>query len=115
MPFLNGLQLADPEFDCSGRIDTLVGIVACNECTYDEVVSSCNRRFKAHKTIFGWAIGGERPSASDQKTTTVSIKASAKKDSQDTLEDSQASVERDSDRRYGIKSPWRDPTPELAN
>ena len=56
MPFLKGLQLADPEFDRSGRIDILLGIVACNECTHDEVVSSSNRRFKANRTIFGWAV-----------------------------------------------------------
>ena len=56
MPFLQGLPLADPEFDRSGRIDLLLGISACNECSLDEVVSSPNRRFKAMKTIFGWAL-----------------------------------------------------------
>ena len=90
MPFLKCLQLADPEFDHSGRIDILLGIVPCNECTYDEVVSSSNCRFKAHKTIFGWAIGGERPSASAEETTIVSMKASAKQDSHHILEESQA-------------------------
>ena len=86
MLFLKGLQLADPEFDRSGKIDVLLGIVACNECTHDEVVSSFNRRFKAHKTIFGWAIGGERPSAlNDQETSTISMKASAKEDPTHTL------------------------------
>ena len=95
--------------------------MACNECTHNDVVSSNNHRFKAHKTIFGWAISGKRPPASDQETTTVSMKASAKEDSHYTLEESQAkgsikdNVERDSDRRYKVKNSSRDPTPELAN
>ena len=140
MPFLKGLQLVDPEFDRSGRIDVLLGIVACNECTHDEVVSSFNRRFKAHMTIFGWAVGGERPSASTQDTSTICMKASAEEDPTHTLlkefwkleevpgydshftpEESQAmesfkdSVQRDPDGRYRVKLPRRDPAPELGN
>ena len=78
MSFLKGLQLADPEFDHSGKIDILLGIAACNECTYDDVVSAPNRRFKAHKTIFGWAIGGERPAGAAPNFTTTCMKASVK-------------------------------------
>ena len=85
MPFLQGLQLTDPEFDPSGRINILLGIVACNECTYDEVVSSVNHHFKAHKTIFGWAVGKERPFASAQEISTICMKPSAKEEPTHTL------------------------------
>ena len=63
LPFLKGKPLADPEFDRSGKVDLLLGIVLCNQCTRDEVVSSPNRKFKAHRTIFGCTIGGEQPSS----------------------------------------------------
>ena len=87
MPFFHGLQLVDPEFDYSERINILLGIVACNECTHNEVVSSSNHCFKAHKTIFCWAVGGERPPASAQETSmcTICLKVSAKEDPIHTL------------------------------
>ena len=139
MSFLKGLQLADPEFDRSGKIDILLGIAACNECTYDDVVSAPNRRFKAHKTIFGWAIGGERPAGAAPNFATTCLKAAAKEDPTHELlrafwrleevpgsdgdfsaEESQAvesfhdSMQRDPDGRYRVKLPRKDPTPELG-
>ncbi len=135
MSFLRGLHLADPEFDHSGKIDILLDIAACNECTYDDVVSSPNHRFKAHKTIFGWAIGGERPAGESPDSTTC-LKASVKEDltcellrkfwkleevpgsdSDFTTEETQAmheGVQRDPNGRYRVTLPRKDPIPELG-
>ena len=61
LPFLEGKPLADPEFDRSGKVDLLLGIVPCNQCTYDEVVSSPNRKFKAEPSSAGPSEGSSQP------------------------------------------------------
>ncbi len=126
------------EFDHSGKIDIILGIAACNECTYDDVVSSPYHRFKAHKTIFGWVIGDERPAGEPPDSTTC-LKASVKEDltcellrefwkleefpcsdSDFTTEETQAmeafheGVQRDPDGRYRVTLLRKDPIPELG-
>ena len=80
LPFLKGKLLADPEFDRSGKVDLLLGIVPCNQCTRDEVVSSPNRNFKAHRTIFGWTSGGEQPSSRGSGGRPTVMKTTTKED-----------------------------------
>ena len=57
--FLQGKQLADPEFSHSGRIDLLLSIADLNRCMYDESESTPDRSFRAWNSVFGWIIGGQ--------------------------------------------------------
>ena len=139
LPFLEGKPLADPEFDRSGKVDLLLGIVACNQCTYDEVVSSPNRKFKAHRTIFGWTIGGEQPTSRCSNERPTVMRTTAKEDptyallkefwtleqvpgcsNYFTAEEDQAlyhfkdTVQREPDGRYQVRLPRKVPTPELG-
>ena len=139
LPFLKGKPLADPEFDRSGKVDLLLGIVPCNQCTYDEVVSSPNRKFKAHRTIFGWTIGGEQPTSRCSNGRHTVKRTTAKEDptyallkefwtleqvpgcsNYFTAEEEQAmdhfkdTVRREPDGWYQVKLPRKVPTPELG-
>ncbi len=59
LPFLEGKQLADPEFGHSGRIDLLLSIADSNRCTYDESESIPDRSFRTWNSVFGWIVGGQ--------------------------------------------------------
>ena len=56
---LQGLNLADPNWDKPGRINLLLG-------SKDQVLHSRDRRLTAQDTIFGWMIGG---STAGEKTS----------------------------------------------
>ena len=58
MPFLKGLQLADPDLGSHGKIDLLLGLPDFIRCKEDQSVSSPTRCLTAEKTLFGWAVGG---------------------------------------------------------
>ncbi len=54
LPFLEGKQLADPEFRRSGRIDLLLSIADSNRCTYDESESTFDRSFRTCVWLDSW-------------------------------------------------------------
>ncbi len=55
LPFLQGKQLADPEFGKSGLID----IADTNRCIYDQSESTSDRSFRTWNSVFGWIVGGQ--------------------------------------------------------
>ena len=74
MPFIKGLQLADPDLGISRKIDLLLGITYCNRCTEEGLVSSPDKWLVAQNTIFGWAVGG---SVNGDNTPNVCLTATA--------------------------------------
>ena len=74
MPFLKGLQLADPDLGISGKIDFLLGVTDCNRCTEEGLISSPDKCLVAQNTIFGWAVGG---SVNGDNTPNVCLTATA--------------------------------------
>ena len=57
-PFLQGLALADPNFDHPGRIDLLFGSDILDEVMLPGRRSSDDRTLHAWETVFGWSIRG---------------------------------------------------------
>ena len=55
---LQGLNLADPNWDKPGRINLLLGSKVYSIAQKDQVLHSRDRRLTAQDTIFGWMIGG---------------------------------------------------------
>jgi len=59
-PFLQGLQLADPNFDHPGKIDMLIGSDILDEIMLPgRRLSSDDRKLHALETVFGWSIRGK--------------------------------------------------------
>ena len=58
-PFLQGLPLADPNFDHPGRIDMLLGLDILDEIMLPGRCSSDDRTLHSWETIFGWSIRGK--------------------------------------------------------
>ncbi len=59
LPFLEGKQLADPEFGQSGQINLLLSIADSNRCLYDQSESTPDRSFRTWNSVFGWIVGGQ--------------------------------------------------------
>ena len=54
LPVFRDLTLADPEYFYNCKLDLLLGIAHCNQCSLVGTVLSDDKFFKAEKTIFGW-------------------------------------------------------------
>ena len=76
-PFLKDLELADPEFDCPGRIDLLLGGTLCQQIILGEKRCTDDKRLYARDTIFGWAITGEWDVSSRNAMVNVCLRSSA--------------------------------------
>ena len=59
LPFLQGLPLADPNFDHPGRIDLLFGSDIIDDIVLPGRRSSDDCKLHAWETVFGWSVGGE--------------------------------------------------------
>ena len=137
-PFLKDLELADPEFDCPGRIDLLLGGTLCQQIILGEKRCTDDKRLYARDTIFVWTITGEwdvssrnamvnvclRSSAIDQQTHQVErfwkIEDVPSPNLHLSLGDSQAvdhfkdTHSRDNDGRYIVRLPRHQPPLELG-
>lgn len=58
LPYLNGLELADPEFNKSGRIDLLLGSAVHGEIILDGLIKGIPGQPIAQKTELGWIVSG---------------------------------------------------------
>lgn len=58
LPFLDGLQLADPSYTSNARIDLLIDVGSFNSCCRGETCQSAIPSLKAELMIFGWTVGG---------------------------------------------------------
>ena len=59
LPHLQGLTLADPNFDIPGRIDLLIGSDLMEQVLLMEAKRGPPNTASAYNTIFGWAIFGQ--------------------------------------------------------
>ena len=76
-PFLNDLQLADPDYQPNCRIDILLGIKQCIHCSLHGVSMSADKNWKAEETIFGWAVGGTAETVENTCTTPTCLQMEA--------------------------------------
>ena len=58
-PFLQGLALADPQFDQPGSVDLLFGMDVLDEVLQPGRVSSPDKKIHAWETIYGWSLRGK--------------------------------------------------------
>ena len=58
-PFLQGLDLADPNFDQPACIDMLFGLDVLGELLLNERRASNNKTIFAQETVFGWSVRGK--------------------------------------------------------
>ncbi|XP_046142834.1 uncharacterized protein LOC123988088 [Osmia bicornis bicornis] len=65
LPHLHGLQLADPDFPQSRRIDLIIGVEVYNSVLLSEVVRGPPRTPLAQKTQLGWIVSGPTPQAAE--------------------------------------------------
>ena len=138
-PAFSSLQLADPEYSSRSQLDLLLGIAHCNICSLNGTVFSVDKTYKAEKTIFGWAVGGvsSTSSANEQASTCMKL-APVQENAEQLLQrfwrledvpgfssvlsrEEQAAVDcfrdshyRDSDGRYVVGLPRREPRLELG-
>lgn len=73
LPHLNGLELADPHFNESGRIDLLLGSAAHGEIILDGLIIGAPGQPIAQKTELGWIISGGN---GGQKVSIFTLKVS---------------------------------------
>ena len=64
-PFLRGKHVDDPELGRFGMVDIILSVVDTNRCIHDVSVSSPDRSTRAWQSIFGWVVGGQIRSFSD--------------------------------------------------
>ena len=72
LPEFKSLDLSDPGYNSSSRIDVLLGIGYCAPCLLEGMVHSQDRTMVAMETIFGWTLGGgcDRNSMESQSAST---------------------------------------------
>ena len=58
IPILKTLQLADPQFDCQGKIDMLIGMDAYQSVVYPKILK-VSSSITAQYSIFGWLLYGK--------------------------------------------------------
>lgn len=58
LPFLRELDLADPNYDTSSRVDMLLDMGASLLCSEDQLRRSKDKHLRAELTVFGWTVGG---------------------------------------------------------
>ena len=58
LPFLEELDLADPQFDRPRRIDLLLGIDVYNAIMLTGALTSPDRSLQVYNSIFGWIVAG---------------------------------------------------------
>ena len=140
LPVFRDLTLADPEYSYNSKLDLLLGIAHCNQCSLAGTVLSDDKFFKAEKTIFGWAVGGiseSKPSASSPTSNSLTIAPVQKNvelllqqywvfeeipgDSSSLTKEERAAVthfrethSRDSDGHYVVHLPKQEPRKELG-
>ena len=56
--FLNSYNLADPSFNCPGKIDILLGAKHCNEYSLNETYIPGQGLPSLRNTVFGWVVSG---------------------------------------------------------
>ena len=56
--FLNSYNLADPSFNCPGKIDILLGAKHCNEYSLNETYIPGQGLPLLRNTVFGWVVSG---------------------------------------------------------
>ena len=76
-PVLKNLELADPEFDCPGRIYLMLGGTLCQQIILGEKRCTDDKRLYDRHTIFGWAITGEWKVSSRNAMVNVCLRSSA--------------------------------------
>ena len=59
LPFLQGLSLADPNFDHPGRIDLLFGLDIIDDIVLPGRRSSDDCKLHTWETVFGWSVRGK--------------------------------------------------------
>ena len=68
------LHLVDPEFMPGAHLDLLLGISHCNLYSLSNALFSSDKTYKAKVTIFGWAVGGSSPGATQGGTASTCLK-----------------------------------------
>lgn len=141
LPFLAGLELADPGYNSSSRIDLLLSSLKSNACFRQGVRFSADQQLKAENTIFGWAVtGADSDSNQERDVTPTCMKVSVQQedepdqlmrklweleqtpaeestrtsDERKAIEHFDETMQRDEDGRYRVSLPRKTPTPELG-
>ncbi|XP_055681872.1 uncharacterized protein LOC129789246 [Lutzomyia longipalpis] len=75
-PHLEGLLLADDEYDSPGHIDIILGVDAVMSVQKPDMIKSINGAPAAMNTIFGWVLGGRISQQDSYVVTTRHMQSS---------------------------------------
>ena len=140
LPEFQSLDLSDPGYNSSSRIDILLGIGYCAPCLLEDMVHSQDRTMVAMKTIFVRTLGGGcDPSSMESQSASTCLKVSPSHenveellkrfwhveeppcgdqpftaDEQEALTHFKDTVQQQPDGRYEVSLPRHSPLPDLG-